>query len=57
MLETQDADLDRVLTVNCNGVLYTCQKVAHTVLHLVSDASSFTTEQILRPNGGLAMPW
>ncbi|MFE0877456.1 SDR family NAD(P)-dependent oxidoreductase [Streptomyces smyrnaeus] len=33
------------------------QEVAHTVLHLVSDASSFTTGQILRPNGGVAMPW
>ena len=31
--------------------------VAHTVLHLASDASSFTTGQILRPNGGVAMPW
>jgi NAD(P)-dependent dehydrogenase (short-subunit alcohol dehydrogenase family) len=31
--------------------------VAHTVLHLASDASAFTTGQILRPNGGVAMPW
>lgn len=31
--------------------------IAHTVLHLASDASSFTTGQILRPNGGVAMPW
>ncbi|MFJ6297224.1 SDR family NAD(P)-dependent oxidoreductase [Streptomyces griseoviridis] len=31
--------------------------VAHAVLHLASDASSFTTGQILRPNGGVAMPW
>ncbi|MGW6473094.1 SDR family NAD(P)-dependent oxidoreductase [Streptomyces nigra] len=33
------------------------EDVAHTVLHLASDASSFTTGQILRPNGGVAMPW
>ncbi|MFF3460570.1 SDR family NAD(P)-dependent oxidoreductase [Streptomyces sp. NPDC002730] len=33
------------------------QDIAHTVLHLASDASSFTTGQILRPNGGVAMPW
>ncbi|WP_367320447.1 SDR family NAD(P)-dependent oxidoreductase [Streptomyces sp. HUAS ZL42] len=33
------------------------QDVAHTVLHLASDASSFTTGQILRPNGGVTMPW
>ncbi|MER5888962.1 SDR family NAD(P)-dependent oxidoreductase [Streptomyces sp. NPDC001941] len=31
--------------------------IAHAVLHLLSDASAFTTGQILRPNGGVAMPW
>ncbi|MER6734429.1 SDR family NAD(P)-dependent oxidoreductase [Streptomyces puniciscabiei] len=31
--------------------------VAHAVLYLASDASAFTTGQILRPNGGVAMPW
>ncbi|MET9495200.1 SDR family NAD(P)-dependent oxidoreductase [Streptomyces sp. NPDC006552] len=31
--------------------------VAHAVLHLASDAAVFTTGQILRPNGGVAMPW
>ncbi|MEG3631141.1 SDR family NAD(P)-dependent oxidoreductase [Streptomyces poriticola] len=33
------------------------EDVAHTVLHLVSDASAFMTGQILRPNGGVTMPW
>ncbi|MGW7265641.1 SDR family NAD(P)-dependent oxidoreductase [Streptomyces sp. NPDC054842] len=33
------------------------EDVAHAVFHLASDASSFTTGQILRPNGGVAMPW
>jgi 3-oxoacyl-[acyl-carrier protein] reductase len=33
------------------------EDVAHTVLFLASDASSFMTGQILRPNGGVAMPW
>ncbi|QZZ30602.1 SDR family NAD(P)-dependent oxidoreductase [Streptomyces sp. ST1015] len=33
------------------------EEVAHAVLHLASDASAFTTGQILRPNGGVAMPW
>lgn len=33
------------------------QDVAHAVLHLASDAAAFTTGQILRPNGGVAMPW
>ncbi|MER5766460.1 SDR family NAD(P)-dependent oxidoreductase [Streptomyces sp. NPDC001985] len=32
-------------------------EVAHAVLHLVSDASAFTTGQIIRPNGGATMPW
>jgi 3-oxoacyl-[acyl-carrier protein] reductase len=33
------------------------EDVAHTVLHLACDASSFTTGQIFRPNGGVVMPW
>lgn len=32
-------------------------EIAHAVLYLACDASSFTTGQILRPNGGVAMPW
>ena len=31
--------------------------IAHAVLYLASDASRFVTGQILRPNGGVAMPW
>jgi 3-oxoacyl-[acyl-carrier protein] reductase len=31
--------------------------VAWAILYLVSDAASFVTGQILRPNGGTAMPW
>ncbi|GAA1533098.1 glucose 1-dehydrogenase [Streptomyces albidochromogenes] len=33
------------------------EDIAHAVLHLASDASAFTTGQILRPNGGVLMPW
>ncbi|MGX1880267.1 SDR family NAD(P)-dependent oxidoreductase [Streptomyces sp. NPDC055287] len=33
------------------------EDIAHAVLHLASDASAFTTGQILRPNGGVVMPW
>jgi 3-oxoacyl-[acyl-carrier protein] reductase len=31
--------------------------IANAVLFLASDASRFITDQILRPNGGAAMPW
>ncbi|MFE9445440.1 SDR family NAD(P)-dependent oxidoreductase [Streptomyces sp. NPDC006602] len=33
------------------------EDVAQAVLYLACDASSFMTGQILRPNGGVAMPW
>ncbi|MFI5807972.1 SDR family NAD(P)-dependent oxidoreductase [Streptomyces sp. NPDC051561] len=33
------------------------EEVAHAILHLASDAARFTTGQIFRPNGGVAMPW
>lgn len=39
------------------GRVGAAEEVAHAVLYLASDASSFTTGQILRPNGGVAMPW
>ncbi|MGA2303483.1 MAG: SDR family NAD(P)-dependent oxidoreductase [Acidimicrobiales bacterium] len=32
-------------------------EVAWMILYLVSDAASFVTGQILRPNGGTSMPW
>jgi 3-oxoacyl-[acyl-carrier protein] reductase len=31
--------------------------IAWAILYLASDASCFMTGQILRPNGGIAMPW
>jgi len=33
------------------------QDVADSILFLVSERASFMTGQILRPNGGTAMPW
>ncbi|MFD3548968.1 SDR family NAD(P)-dependent oxidoreductase [Streptomyces sp. NPDC058655] len=33
------------------------EDIAQAVLYLASDASSFMTGQIIRPNGGVAMPW
>ena len=33
------------------------EDVADVVLFLASDESRYMTGQILRPNGGMAMPW
>jgi 3-oxoacyl-[acyl-carrier protein] reductase len=33
------------------------EDIAYAVLYLASDASRFVTGQIVRPNGGVAMPW
>jgi 3-oxoacyl-[acyl-carrier protein] reductase len=33
------------------------EDIANAVLYLASDASRFVTGQIVRPNGGVAMPW
>jgi 3-oxoacyl-[acyl-carrier protein] reductase len=33
------------------------EDIAWAVLYLASDAARFVTGQILRPNGGIAMPW
>jgi len=39
------------------GVVGAPEDIAWAVLYLASDASRFVTGQILRPNGGVAMPW
>ena len=39
------------------GMTGTPEHIAHAILYLVSDASEFVTGQILRPNGGVSMPW
>jgi 3-oxoacyl-[acyl-carrier protein] reductase len=39
------------------GRVGNAQDVAWAILYLVSDAASFVTGQILRPNGGVSMPW
>jgi 3-oxoacyl-[acyl-carrier protein] reductase len=35
----------------------TAEDVANAILWLVSEAASFVTGQIVRPNGGVSMPW
>jgi len=39
------------------GRVGTPEDVANAILWLVSDAASFVTGQIVRPNGGVSMPW
>ncbi|GGV08165.1 SDR family NAD(P)-dependent oxidoreductase [Streptomyces spectabilis] len=57
----QDRDRDRIEDLMARrsplGRVGTPEDVAHAVLYLASDAAAFTTGQILRPNGGVAMPW
>ncbi|WP_189310333.1 SDR family NAD(P)-dependent oxidoreductase [Streptomyces brasiliensis] len=56
--EGQQAQTEALMArVSPLGRVGEADDIAHAVLHLASDASSFTTGQILRPNGGVAMPW
>ena len=55
---TQQRSVEEIMSRSSPlGRVGEAEEVAHTVLHLASDASAFTTGQILRPNGGVAMPW
>ncbi|MER6676322.1 SDR family NAD(P)-dependent oxidoreductase [Streptomyces sp. NPDC000983] len=55
--EAQERTEARMARIAPLGRVGAPQDVAHAVLYLASDASAFTTGQILRPNGGVAMPW
>jgi 3-oxoacyl-[acyl-carrier protein] reductase len=39
------------------GLVGEPEDIAYTVLYLASDAARFVTGQVLRTNGGVAMPW
>ncbi|MEY9965120.1 3-oxoacyl-[acyl-carrier protein] reductase [Streptacidiphilus sp. MAP12-16] len=39
------------------GLIGEPEDIAYAIRYLVSDAARFVTGQILRPNGGAAMPW
>jgi len=39
------------------GMIGEPDDIAYAMLYLASDASRFVTGQILRPNGGVSMPW
>lgn len=52
---------DQVVQVNSSmsplGMVGEPDDIAHAVLYLAAPAARFVTGQILRPNGGVAMPW
>jgi 3-oxoacyl-[acyl-carrier protein] reductase len=39
------------------GIAGEADDIANTIWFLAADASRYMTGQILRPNGGIAMPW
>ena len=53
---TRDAALDMLSKASPLGLTGAPRDVALAVLYLASDASRFMTGQVLRPNGGVAMP-
>jgi NAD(P)-dependent dehydrogenase (short-subunit alcohol dehydrogenase family) len=53
--EAQQRMAARMLRMSPLGRIGEPEDIAHAVLYLASDASSFMTGQILRPNGGVAM--
>ncbi|MEN8652273.1 SDR family NAD(P)-dependent oxidoreductase [Streptomyces sp. 21So2-11] len=62
MTERHDAELQHqvesmMVRASPLGRVGEPEDIAHAILHLASDASAFTTGQILRPNGGVVMPW
>ncbi|MBT2363777.1 SDR family oxidoreductase [Streptomyces sp. ISL-10] len=62
MTDRHDAEQQRraeaaLIRASPLGRVGEAEDIAHAVLHLASDASSFTTGQIFRPNGGVVMPW
>ena len=52
-----DAYIEWAGTLSPMARVGTPAEVAWMILYLVSDAASFVTGQIMRPNGGSAMPW
>ncbi|MFE4859781.1 SDR family NAD(P)-dependent oxidoreductase [Streptomyces sp. NPDC056670] len=55
--EEQDQIESMMLRLSPLGRLGQPEDIAQAVLYLATDASAFTTGQILRPNGGVSMPW
>jgi 3-oxoacyl-[acyl-carrier protein] reductase len=54
--DLREATLRQTAKVSPLGVTGTPRDIALAILYLASDASRFVTGQVLRPNGGSAMP-
>jgi 3-oxoacyl-[acyl-carrier protein] reductase len=52
----REAALARLASYSPLGQVGEPDDVANIILYLISDASKFMTGQVLRPNGGAAMP-
>lgn len=52
----RDAFLSRFRDVSPLGAIGSPEDVAYAIIYLASDAARFVTGQVLRPNGGQAMP-
>jgi len=55
--ETKKALADRMSRGTPLQTVGEADDIAYAVVYLASDAARFVTGQILRPNGGVAMPW
>jgi 3-oxoacyl-[acyl-carrier protein] reductase len=55
--ERKEGMLGRVRKITPLGIVGEPEDIAWAIHYLASDASRFMTGQIVRPNGGAAMPW
>ena len=55
--ERREATLSVMRKQSPLGLIGAPEDIAWAVLYLASDAARFVTGQILRPNGGVGMPW
>lgn len=53
----REAYLQKMREYTPLGIAGEADDIANTIWFLASDASRYITGQILRPNGGIAMPW
>ncbi len=55
--QRRDAVIEPMAAMSPLGIIGDPSDIAFTVLYLAGDAARFVTGQVLRTNGGVAMPW